>query len=356
MGDFARSQRVWGWPGVMSDDHRALLLVERYPQLSETYISTEANGLGRAGLLAGIGAERPGKAPLDDPQPFTIVGDLDVDPAIAVRLSIDVGATVLHTHYLHMAPLVDAVARGAGLTFTVRTHSYDVLKAHPTVLRRLCDAINRSRCVGVLGFPFVCELLRHHGLREELLHESWPVIDYQRFFDRSPNGSGVLNVGAALEKKNFPGYIDFAATRADLRFSLYPIGYETADIVSYNVRKGGPVDIREAVQPAAMPAVYKAHQWLVYTTSPRLNTVGWPMAVAEAQASGVGVCLQSHRRADAELLGGAGFQFTDPSSVSDLISGPVPSDIRERGFAVAERSDVARHVVQLSRIWSANSV
>lgn len=328
--------------------HRVVTIVERYPQLSETYISTETTALARAGFLASLVALRSANYPLSEFEPFSLLED--EDEIVGACLTAD--ATVLHTHYLHMAPLVARIAERSGLPFTVRTHSYDVLKASAETLRELCALINGSNCLGVLSFPFICERLAGYGLREDFLIESWPVIDYRRFLDKGPNGEGVLNLGAALDKKNMTGYVDFAATKPGTRFSLYAVGYRSADLIAYNAQLGSPVDIHPPVQPADMPQVYKEHSWLLYSASIDLNTVGWPMAVAEAQASGVGVCLQSKRDDAAAYLGGAGVVFVDFGEVADLVSGPVPEAMRERGFGVAAQCDVATHVQQLVELWS----
>ena len=330
---------------------RALVIVERYPQLSETYIATEVAALERAGHLVGVRALKEPDCPLVEHVPFEMIeGVQDV-----VRACEELQPTVLHTHYLHMAPLLVEASAATGLPFTLRTHSYDVIKRPKERLRSLCAMLNTSRCQAVLGFPFILDILRDHGLREELITPSFPVIDYDRFLDRSPNGEGILNLGAAIVKKDMKGYVKFASKQPQLRFSLYPIGYRTQSLVDYNTKLGSPVDIHESVQPPEMPAVYKANNWLVYTASLRINMVGWPMAVAEAQASGLGVCLQTNRPDAAEYLGGAGVAFKRPREVADLINRPVPEEMRERGFEVAARSDVKRHVAKLEEIWSAAS-
>ena len=345
--------------GVEGAGIRALVVLERYPQLSETYIATEVAALERAGLLAGVLAMKDPDLELIEHVPFVRIQD----QRDMVRLCAQAQPTVLHTHYLHMAPLLQRISEATGLPFTVRTHSYDVLmgpkerlrhtlfRTRSERLKRICAVLNESNCIAVLGFPFVHELLRDHGLRDDLIHRSWPVIDFDRFLDRGPNGDGVLNLGAALEKKNMKGYIEFAASQRQLRFSLYPVGYMTQELLDCNTRLGSPVDVRPAVQPAEMPAVYKSHNWLVYSASLRINMVGWPMAVAEAQASGLGVCLQTNRPDAAEYLDGAGVAFRNFREIVELIAQPVPQAMRERGFEVAARSDVERHLRQLREIW-----
>jgi hypothetical protein len=335
----------------LSSMELALVIVERYPQLSETYIAAEVAALDRAGVLGGVFALKEPDCPLVDHVPFEMVeGARDV-----VKACGEIQPTVLHTHYLHMAPIAVEVSNATGLPFTLRTHSYDVIKRPKERVKTLCAMLNASNCAAVLGFPFILDILRDHGLREDLITPSFPVIDSERFLDRSPNGEGILNLGAAIVKKDMKGYVKFASKHRRLRFSLYPIGDRTQELLDYNTKLGSPVDIHESVQPPEMPAVYKANNWLVYTASLRINMVGWPMAVAEAQASGLGVCLQTNRPDAAEYLGGAGVAFRRCREIADLVSGPVPEEMRERGFEVAARSDVKRHIQTLEEIWSSAS-
>ena len=79
-----------------------------------------------------------------------------------------------------------------------------------------------------------------------------------------------------------------------------------------------------------MGAEYKKHQWLVYTASRKMNSVGWPMAVAEAQAAGVGVCLPNIRADLQEYLGGAGFLYDSINEVIDIIRNPFRDEMRQR--------------------------
>src|SRR5262245_10452710 len=99
--------------------HKILMIVERYPQLSETYISTEVTGLFNANLLANLVALGAPKFPAEHHVPFSLLRDEDE----ILRLCSGVEATALHTHYLHMGPLVSRVAQRLRLPFTLRTHS-----------------------------------------------------------------------------------------------------------------------------------------------------------------------------------------------------------------------------------------
>ena len=61
-------------------------------------------------------------------------------------------------------------------------------------------------------------------------------------------------------------------------------------IIDFNTKHGSPV-IFKAVDPDLMPLEYKKHEWLIYGACPILKTVGNPIMIAEAQASGVGVIM-----------------------------------------------------------------
>jgi glycosyltransferase involved in cell wall biosynthesis len=118
-----------------------------------------------------------------------------------------------------------------------------------------------------------------------------------------------------------------------------------------NEELGNPLRVRPPIEPARMLEQYKRHRWLVYTASPEVPTVGWPMAVAEAQAAGVGVCLRNIRPDLADYLGGGGFLFESIDEVARRITSPLPDEVRERGFAQAWRSDVRAHIHLLEERW-----
>jgi hypothetical protein len=96
---------------------------------------------------------------------------------------------------------------------------------------------------------------------------------------------------------------------------------------------------------------YKQHQWLVYTAAFELATVGWPMAVAEAQAAGVGVCMPNIRPDLKEYIGNAGYLYDSISEVAEIIAKPVPDEIREAGFLQAKKSDIQEHKHLLTDLW-----
>ena len=87
------------------------------------------------------------------------------------------------------------------------------------------------------------------------------------------------------------------------------------------------------IEPEEMPGEYKKHRWLVYTASRGIGTVGWPMAIAKAQASGAGVL------------------FNSVNEVAEIISKPFPEELREMGFKHGKKSDVFEHKAILTNLW-----
>ncbi len=147
-------------------------------------------------------------------------------------------------------------------------------------------------------------------------------------------------------------FLELASVVPHTKFNLYPLGYETPEIKKLNERMNNPVNIVPPVQPEDMLAEYKKHRWLVYTASREMNSVGWPMAVAEAQAAGVGVCLPNIRPDLKEYLGDAGFLYESVSDVARIISRPFPDEMRETGFEQARKSDVFKHKAILLDLWN----
>lgn len=188
-------------------------------------------------------------------------------------------------------------------------------------------------------------------MRDEKIVDSYPVVNFKRFHDRSPNGDAVMNVGACTPKKRMEDFLELATRVPDRAFNLYALGYYAPIIAQKNVKMGSPVNIVPPVEPSEMLSEYKKHQWLVYTACPKLNTVGWPLAVAEAQAAGVGVCVANVRADMRDFVGEAGILYDSISEVEGMVSGPVPEEIRESGFIHARKCDVFEHKKLLTSLW-----
>ena len=329
---------------------RILYVLVQYPQLSETYIRTEIEAV-RADFDIEIISMMPADYPYADFFPFQLLSTGDEIQAAIDRFR----PNVLHTHWLHeQLPLIVDLSRSNGIPFTVRSHSFDTLfKEVPQQLAGAIDALNGDLCLGVLALPFAKQRLLDAGIDDGKIKVVFPAVAYASFLDRTPNGAAVMNVGASLPKKRFEDFVELGASLPDLEFNLYSIGYLSDAIRAVNEARGNPVNVRRPVEPSAMPAVYKAHRWLVVTASREIGTVGWPLCIAEAQASGVGVCVPRLRDDLKEYVGESGFFYDSIDEVREIISEPYPDRIREGGFEHARKSDINLHKAELTDLWLA---
>jgi hypothetical protein len=329
---------------------RILYILYQHPQLSETYSRAEIDALADDFELEIISLT-PADFPYSCALPFKLLSTREEIQAEIDRFR----PHVIHTHWIHThLDLVIGLARENGIPFTVRSHSFDTLFTPPNVppaLTNALDALNGDLCLGVLAMPFAVRNLVAAGLEASKIREVFPVVDYRAFLDRGPNGSAVINVGAALPKKKYEDFIALGAAVPDLEFNLYAIGYHSAVLNAVNEAHGNPVNILPPVDPSEMPAVYKRHGWLVVTGSKQIGTVGWPLCIAEAQASGVGVCVPNLREDVKDYVGEAGFFYDSIYEVADIISRPYPQHMREAGFEQARKSDIRVHIQELIGLW-----
>lgn len=345
-----------------------LYVLKAYPEISQTYIRTEIDAVSCDHDVR-IVAWREGRVPYRNHRPYEIV-----DPVELRQIVEEARPDVLHTHYLTQLATVGPLAERTSTPFTVRSHSYDTLSLRAPSRRRrvhkvlhprapahrkvagLRSALRWTRhelCLGVLAFPFARPLLVEAGVPEDKIVDCFPVVDVRAFADEGPNGDGVMNVGAASEKKRMGDFLTLAGMVRSRPFRLYAVGYRSAELRDEIRRRRAPVDIEDHVEPEDMPAEYKRHQWLVYTADPVLATVGWPMAIAEAQASGVGVCVPRLRPDMADYVGSGGILYDDVRELAEVVAGDVSPAMREAGFEQARRSDIRTHEALLTQLWDA---
>lgn len=354
---------------------KVLYYLYEFPQLSQTYVKVELAAVSRR-LLVDVVATKYAKTPDKTAQPFNIISE----PREVVKYVKRTQPDVLHSHWLYMAENLFAVAKATDVPFTIRAHSFDTLpliqelprcttfrrmvrrlkskwllekrffRTSPWYLYGIARFINHPLCLGILSFPFSRKTLEIAGINSEKIIDCYPVVDFNRFYDRSLNGNAVMNVGITKPKKALKSYIDFAATQ-DMDFDLYAVKSDVETIEKYNLSRGKPVNIKMAVPFESMPDEYKKHRWLVYTAEKDKSTVGWPIIIAEAQAAGVVVCMQNVRPDLRQYLGGAGYLFESIEEIQTLIRDVVPSKMRERGFEQARKSDIEQHIYLLFDLW-----
>ena len=214
--------------------------------------------------------------------------------------------------------------------------------------------INDDLCLGVLAMPFArSPLVERVGLTASKVISSPPVVDFEHFYDRGENGRAVMNTGACIPKKAMDDYVRIAARMRKLTFDLYAIGHLVNELRELNTELGSPVQFCGPVPYQRMRGEYKKHAWLLYTASFTHKTVGWPMAVLEAQAAGV-VVYMAHIRPDvADYLAGTGYLYRSLDEAEAILSNEPPGEMRARGFDHARDLDIRRHIHLLTDLWEA---
>ncbi len=354
---------------------RVLFLFERYGQISETYKDAEITAVKELNKYdVKIISMNTVDLHREKYHDYTL---LDVhDPKFVEKLDNEIRSfnpDVMHTHYIHNAIILSNFAERYKTPYTIRAHSYDVLDLSDNELREHCRHANSKWCLKVLTFPFTIPRLTRCGLDINKIVECYPVMNFKHFYnpaslsinsDVSENKETfdkeklrVLGVGATIEKKNHTQFIDLAKQYKSIYpnaiFELYLLGYNIDVIKKYNEEQESPVSIK-FVQPEDMPTVYKNHDWLVYTCSSIKNTIGLPVAIAEAQASGIGVCLQRTPGRDESLecyVGGGGYLFNTNEELMHILQNPYSNEKRLKGFQSAIRSDINFHIYKLVDVW-----
>ncbi|WP_227788999.1 MULTISPECIES: glycosyltransferase [unclassified Nodularia (in: cyanobacteria)] len=344
-----------------------MYIIRGYPQISQTYIKTELEAIYHEYNVT-IVSQKPSNVPYKNHFPYHHLTEINAIQELIEQVKPD----VLHTHYLNQLSTLGPLAESTGIPFTIRTHSYDTLslrrknwrgrireiieKDTPqfkkvTQIKKNLHWLNHELCLGALAFPFARPFLEKHGVRSNKIIDCYPVVNYASFYNRSTNGDAIMNTGAAIPKKKMEDYITLASLMPERKFDIYALGYDVAQLKSLNESKNHPVNIILPIEPNQMHSEYKKHQWLVYTAAFELATVGWPMAVAEAQAAGVGVCMPNIRPDIRNYVGEAGFVYNSIQEVVDIISKPVPEEMREAGFLQAKKSDIQEHKHFLTDLW-----
>jgi len=338
-----------------------------FPQISQTYIKNEIDLLSEQYEIYVAALKHPNIA-----YPTEQKHEYYKDRHHLLELIQDFQPDVLHTHWQHNVELVHWLSTKSKIPYTVRCHSNDVLRRpnrlrhlntlgfkirgktsikyfHPEQIARL---IHRENCLGMLALPFSIPMLESFSYPSKKLIPCYPVLAYDEFHNEADNGHAIMNVGACAPKKKMEDFIDLAKLKPALTFNLYALGYDLEIIKTYNQTQGSPVDLIKPVLPEKMPAEYKRHRWLVYTACKDINMVGWPVAIAEAQAAGVGVCCQSVRPDIKDFIGESGIIFDDVKDIANLLEGPVPEEMRMLGFENAKKSDLKSHINLLTDLWN----
>jgi hypothetical protein len=194
--------------------------------------------------------------------------------------------------------------------------------------------------------------LKHAGIREDKLVVSYPVADLQRFNNLAPNGEGVMGLGACVAKKQMEDILRVAKSgHVKREFNLWAIEYGVDDLKAVNEKNGNPVKFQPGTPHEMMPAVYKKHHWLFVTANREMNTLGWPLCVAEAQASGRGVLLPDLRPDLHEYAGASAYFYNTLDEAAAILASPFPPEKRLAAFHHCQQWDFRYHKHHLTDLW-----
>ena len=357
---------------------RVLCFTETYPEFSETYMHEEFVALQESYEVLVVALHRS-KHPRRNVLPYLRVDYVDAHLSYGAfeevnlefsspsqqeflrqidRIIHHFSPQVMHAHYIYLAWLLNVLAARHDIPYTVRTHSFDMLDRDRERLFTAIEALKSPHCRKAFVYPEFEDLVLEKGVKREDVQTAWPVINTERFFNsqRRAETGGVMCAGPCTPKKAHSTFIDLAASMDDSGkdFRLYTQGFFEPRVREHNEKLGNPAVITFA-EPEDMPGVYRQHDWIVYPSDPDIGAVGLPAAVAEAPASGIGVCLQElpgRRAAQLEFLGGAGFLFKHINEVPNIISNPYPEEMRLKGLENSRKFDVRAHKRILDETWA----
>ena len=340
---------------MSGDPLRVLMAAWNYPLPSETYIETERRFLDSRAQTLVVAHGGPGPEVTPDHGTFVAA------PSRwrLRRMLREYAPDVVHIHWGMTAGWGVQIARRAGVPWTLRTHSFDVLVRPDAEIREVAALANDSDCLAVLGFPFAKPILERAGLKAEKFTETFPVADVARFRSDGPKGEAVLSFGALQERKAVAAaaFAQLSRLVPDLDFHHHPMGHGTRDELRAQMRaiverEDGRVEIRDWVPHPDMPAVWGQHRWFVYP-GPLHQGFGWPVGIVEAWAAGVGVCIQRIRPDIEQYVADAAILFDDINELPPLLKEPPDPDMLARARARAETMDIGRHGDRLLELWRA---
>ncbi len=366
-------------PSKASRKQRVLVFIVQYPNFSETYMHEELRNLAED-YDVHIITYKKSPFPRRETFSYTLIEydlpcfvyypyeqvDWDLTKPESVRFLASVEEVIkdfqpdiLHGHYFGLTILLQHLAEIHKLPFTVRTHSMDVLREPAVKLEKLCALSNSAWCAGILAMPQFRQRLREHGLAESKLVDCFPLINFEKFYkpEKREKSGKIICAGPSSPKKAHKDFVDLALMMkeagSELQFDLYTDGYTLQDTVNYNESKGKPVSIMY-VDPDEMPEIYSQYDWLVYPADPKINRVGFPVGMVEAQASGLGVLWQElpeRREEQLKNLQGAGILYKKIEEVPALLMQPYPEEMRQKGFERAKLCSAKDQSHLLTDCW-----
>lgn len=335
---------------------RILLLYKGYPRVSQSYQSVEALELSKNHeiMIISFDWELFTESNIHLPYIFN-------HPIKELKNIKRFKPDIIHSHFLDTFDICVKLSETLKIPFTIKTHSFDILDNDFYTPKKYAKLINDNKyCLKIIVFPEFFEKLASFGINRNKMTSMYPNINVKQFINLDiENGPHIMSGGAFLPKKNIKGFI-LLSKKIKERFPEKCISYYSVmenksyydEMIRFNTSHGNPVKFI-TTQPENMPMEYKKHQWLIYTACPEKKTVGNPLMVAEAQASGVGVIMYCLRNTLSDYITDNGYLYENDTEVLEIISNNFDDDKRKNAIEIAkERYDVQEKIKVLEHIFS----
>lgn len=285
---------------------RVLLLLGNYPQLSETYITTEIDFLMRSGISVEVWSQSittPGI-----PEQTKVHRGLLKD-AVA-RFNPDIA----HVHFLFPAGEYSKLLGDTKVPMTVRGHSFDFDRA------RAAQVAEIERIKKIYLFPHFARMCSSSKIVSlPVAYNSTRYVPYEK-----KNRKMVLRTSAGKRNKGLGDFFAAAAICHEFSFTLAAadVGEDKnyfSELGQLNSRvSDGRVSLfRNASWSEVAKLTLEAGIYLD-TNDPTGHHFGMPISIAESLATG-SVVLAQDGPAAREYLGNAGMVYRSPSEAAFLI-------------------------------------
>jgi glycosyltransferase involved in cell wall biosynthesis len=332
---------------------KILLLYKGYPRISHSYQIVEANELNKKHELMIVSFEWELFTKSNNHLPYVITSS----PLKEIDNIIKFKPDVIHSHYLDTIDICTQLSKQLKIPFTIKSHSFDILSSDCKQYIKLIN--DNMYCLKIIAFPEFVERLSKIGVKKSKLLPMYPTLDINLFINLEiENGPHIMSGGAFLPKKNIKGFILLSKKIKQLypekQITYYSVMENKSyynEILQFNRIHGNPVNFL-TVQPDKMPMEYKKHQWLIYTACSKLKTVGNPLMVAEAQASGVGVIMYKLRDTLIDYVTENGYLYNTDEEVLEIISQNFDEYKRNKAIEISKRYDMKEKIKDIENVWS----
>lgn len=331
---------------------RILLLYKGYPRISHSYQIVEASELNKRHEVMIISFEWELFTKCENHLPYVFTSSPLKEIAKIIKFKPD----IIHSHYLDTIDICTQLSKQLKIPFTIKSHSFDILSSD---CKQYIKLINENMyCLKIIVFPEFLDRLVKIGIKESKLLPMYPTLDISLFINQEiENGPHIMSGGAFLPKKNIKGFIllskKIKKIYPEKQITYYSVMENRSyynEILEFNRIHGSPVNFL-TVQSDKMPLEYKKHQWLIYTACSKLKTVGNPLMVAEAQASGVGVIMYKLRNTLEDYVTENGYLYNTDEEVLDIISRDFDNEKRNKAIEISKRYDMKEKIKDIENIW-----